>query len=190
MDVDAGRFASRLPAARGDRRRDLLSRSRILRPPELGAAAQSRSERSKREAGRPPPPGFAVGAVAPAAFGSGFLPFRLDSRERTGQIACNCRIDESIMTRQLTLKDIEAELHGTCTTEAGGRAVELALTDIRPIDGSPRAGGGFVLTFRGPRDLLLPQATYRVAGRTLDAEIFIVPVATEQSGYVYEAVFN
>ena len=75
-------------------------------------------------------------------------------------------------------------------TKAQGTSVELALTEIRPIAGSRRDGGGFVLTFRGPRDRFLPQATYRLTGRGLEADIFIVPVSADEASCFYEAVFN
>ena len=88
------------------------------------------------------------------------------------------------------MSDFEAASPAAYTIEANGSAIELVLTQTRPIAGSPRAGGGFVLTFRGPRDGFLPQATYRITGRELSADIFIVPVAADESSCFYEAVFN
>lgn len=94
------------------------------------------------------------------------------------------------MTTHLTLSDFQSAAAATYRTEANGSIVELVLTEIRQIEGSPRAGGGFVLTFRGPRDRFLPQATYRLSGRGLEADIFIVPVAADGPSCFYEAVFN
>ncbi|WP_095202798.1 DUF6916 family protein [Mesorhizobium carmichaelinearum] len=76
------------------------------------------------------------------------------------------------------------------TVETGGRPVSLELSAVNPIPASPRPGGGFSLMFRGPRDIALPQATYRLAGKSGVHEIFIVPVAADAAGRLYEAVFN
>jgi hypothetical protein len=76
------------------------------------------------------------------------------------------------------------------SVEAGGRTIALELSAVKPIANSPREGGGFTLLFKGPRDAALPQAIYRLVGEGQSHDIFIVPVATDQTGYVYEAVFN
>ncbi|QND57591.1 DUF6916 family protein [Mesorhizobium huakuii] len=76
------------------------------------------------------------------------------------------------------------------TVEAGGRPVSLELSAVTPIAASPRSGGGFSLMFRGPGETPLPQATYRFAGKSGVHDIFIVPVAADAAGRLYEAVFN
>ncbi|MFC3326528.1 DUF6916 family protein [Mesorhizobium cantuariense] len=76
------------------------------------------------------------------------------------------------------------------TIDAGGRQVSLELSAVNPIAASPRPGGGFSLMFRGPRETALPQATYLFTGRSGTHEIFIVPVAADATGRLYEAVFN
>lgn len=78
----------------------------------------------------------------------------------------------------------------TFTVEAGGEPISLELSAVNPIPGSPRPGGGFSLMFRGPRETPLPQATYRLTGTSGVHDIFIVPVAADATGRVYEAVFN
>ncbi|UVK56051.1 hypothetical protein DBIPINDM_002627 [Mesorhizobium sp. AR02] len=76
------------------------------------------------------------------------------------------------------------------TIEASGRQVSLELSAVNPIAASPRPGGGFSLMFRGPRETPLPQATYRFTGNGGEHDIFIVPVAADAAGRLYEAVFN
>ncbi|WP_245267612.1 hypothetical protein [Mesorhizobium sp. WSM1293] len=78
----------------------------------------------------------------------------------------------------------------TFTIEAGGKQIPLELSAVKPIAASPRLGGGFSLLFRGPRDIALPQATYLFTGESGSHEIFIVPVAADAAGRLYEAVFN
>jgi aminoglycoside 6'-N-acetyltransferase len=49
----------------------------------------------------------------------------------------------------------------------------------------------FTVQFRGPADPVLPQAIYRLEREGLGAlEIFIVPIAREEGGTDYEAVFS
>ena len=62
---------------------------------------------------------------------------------------------------------------------------------MKPIANSPRDGGGFTLLFKGPRDVALPQAIYRFTGESgIADDIFIVPIAADAAGRLYEAVFN
>ncbi|TPK58186.1 hypothetical protein FJ546_24135 [Mesorhizobium sp. B2-4-19] len=76
------------------------------------------------------------------------------------------------------------------TVEAGAGTVSMELSAVTPIAASPRPGGGFSLMFRGPRETPLPQATYRFTGASGVHDIFIVPVAADATGRLYEAVFN
>jgi len=68
--------------------------------------------------------------------------------------------------------------------------VELELTEIS----SPtvtRRQEFFSILFRGPRDRLLPQWTYRVEHDTFGQfDLFIVPVEQDKNGCYYQAVFN
>jgi hypothetical protein len=74
--------------------------------------------------------------------------------------------------------------------EAGGQTIMLELSAVKPIANSPREGGGFTLMFKGPREVALPQAIYRFTGKSGAHEIFIVPIAADAAGRLYEAVFN
>ncbi|PBC01381.1 hypothetical protein [Mesorhizobium sp. WSM3860] len=86
--------------------------------------------------------------------------------------------------------DFDRAVGQTFIVETGGKMVALELSAVNRIANSPREGGGFSLLFKGPREMLLPQATYRFVGSELAHDIFIVPVSQDATGYVYEAVFN
>ncbi|MBZ9806783.1 hypothetical protein LB542_09165 [Mesorhizobium sp. BR1-1-9] len=86
--------------------------------------------------------------------------------------------------------DFEQAVGQAFTVEAGGRRIALELSAVNRIASSPRPGGGFSLLFKGPRETALPQATYRFAGNGGTHDIFIVPVAADATGRLYEAVFN
>lgn len=66
----------------------------------------------------------------------------------------------------------------------------LQVTELgaAPPDGKRRP---FSIILRGPRDRRLPQMIYKLEHEKLGAfEIFLVPVAVDEQGYHYEAVFN
>lgn len=71
-----------------------------------------------------------------------------------------------------------------------GDAIPLTLRAVEPLNDSRRPGGSFRLEFVGPSAPYLPQAIYPfVAEGAEPVDIFIVPVASEADGLVYEAVF-
>ena len=75
----------------------------------------------------------------------------------------------------------------------GAPPVELELTSVERHD--PNPGGArdepFSLFFVGPVEPILPQAIYRFEHDALgEPEIFIVPIARDERGTTYEAVFN
>ncbi len=52
-------------------------------------------------------------------------------------------------------------------------------------------GRPFSIVFRGPGDILLPQAIYRVEHDQIGTfDLFIVPIGRDTAGLRYEAVFN
>ena len=70
--------------------------------------------------------------------------------------------------------------------------VETTLVAVRQLDAQDAAfRRPFTLAFRGPREPILPQGTYEFAHEQLGTlEIFVVPVASNEDGTTYEAVFN
>jgi hypothetical protein len=90
----------------------------------------------------------------------------------------------------ISAADFDRSVGQTFIVETSGKMVALELSAVKRIANSPRDGGGFSLLFKGPREMLLPQATYRFVGSELAHDIFIVPVSQDATGYAYEAVFN
>jgi hypothetical protein len=75
--------------------------------------------------------------------------------------------------------------------------LELELLESRPhhpdapAEDASGARAPFSLLFRGPPDPLLPQRIYRLEHESLGPlEIFLVPVARDEAGSSYEAVFG
>ena len=74
------------------------------------------------------------------------------------------------------------------------RPVELELVEVKsyePGENERRGMERFSLFFRGPADIYVPQGTYTLEHERLGAlDIFIVPVARDADGFLYESVFN
>ena len=67
----------------------------------------------------------------------------------------------------------------------------LELVDVRVMRSHSRREDPFALTFRGPRQPVLPQRIYTVAhAKTGQLVIFLVPVQGTGDAIEYEAVFN
>lgn len=72
-----------------------------------------------------------------------------------------------------------------------GTAVELTLSRAERIGSSPDGRVSGVLTFVGPHDPVLPQATYDVSHPDLgEMPVFVVPVGQDTTTTTYEAVFG
>jgi hypothetical protein len=70
-----------------------------------------------------------------------------------------------------------------------GSDISLILESASALSGSARPGGGFRLAFRGPREPVLPQATYPMRRGEEAIDLFIVAIAQTDAGAEYEAVF-
>jgi hypothetical protein len=74
------------------------------------------------------------------------------------------------------------------------RPVELKLVEVKSFasdTNEKRPMERFSLFFNGPADLQLPQSTYELEHDQLGSlDIFLVTVAQDERGFVYEAVFN
>jgi hypothetical protein len=67
--------------------------------------------------------------------------------------------------------------------------IEVELVKVTPLS-SPRQVQ-FSIVFQGPGNLLLQQSIYSMAHDELgEFNLFLVPVAKNESGFQYEAVFN
>ena len=70
--------------------------------------------------------------------------------------------------------------------------LSLDLIEVKSLGGGMREGGAFSLLFQGPKDVMAPQATYRLSHSALGSEIdlFLVPVNEVDAGFQYEAIFT
>jgi hypothetical protein len=68
----------------------------------------------------------------------------------------------------------------------------LKLSEARPLGVRPESiREPFALTFLGPAKLRLPQGIYKMRHPELgEMEIFLVPIAADQTSSAFEAVFN
>lgn len=71
-----------------------------------------------------------------------------------------------------------------------GPSVQMTLKKAVQLASSGRTEGSFRLEFQGPFEPILPQAIYRFRSGDACHDIFIVPVARDDEGTLYEAVFN
>ncbi len=95
------------------------------------------------------------------------------------------------MTEHLTKTGLAENLHTQfrlCLDSIQTSQLELvSLNDTRTAPGYE----SFALVFRGEINDRLNQGTYRFVHATLGTfDLFIVPVAQDQTGRYYEAVFN
>lgn len=98
------------------------------------------------------------------------------------------------MLDKLQSSDFTPYLHQNFSLHCGEAAPRAAeLLEVRELGAAgPHAQRKpFAIVLRGPRERRLPQMIYKVEHEKLGAfEIFLVPVAVDESGYHYEAVFN
>jgi hypothetical protein len=93
----------------------------------------------------------------------------------------------------LMLDDFAGCVNETFDVAFNGMNVPFVLVEARPLQvpvpSAVRAP--FSLLFRNASAFLFPQGTYSMRhGRIGDVGIFIVPVAQEKGGFLYQAVFN
>ena len=99
------------------------------------------------------------------------------------------------MDERLTEANFSKQLNTVFRVKANAPGpVELKLVEVKGYaDGSNEQGRmeRFSLFFSGPGDLHLSQRTYEMEHEELGSlDIFIVTVARNEQGFLYEAVFN
>lgn len=76
----------------------------------------------------------------------------------------------------------------------GEQPIELELLEVKGYLSKAHEQSGmerFSAFFRGPRQPYLPQRVYALEHDRMGAfELFLVPVASDEDGFRYEAVFN
>lgn len=93
----------------------------------------------------------------------------------------------------LKLEDFAACLNETFSVAFNGATVPFVLVEARPLDARLPSllRAPFSLLFRNASPFLFPQGTYSMNhGRMGDVGIFMVPVAQDRDGFLYQAVFN
>ena len=76
------------------------------------------------------------------------------------------------------------------------KPIELELVEVKSYvnkdtPGEQEGMERFSIYFRGPADNFLPQGIFQVTHERMgDFELFLVPIAREELGFRYEAVFN
>lgn len=91
--------------------------------------------------------------------------------------------------RNLKFEDFSGHVGQDYEVPVQGGSLKLNLEAAQAIPGSIREGGGFRLVFRGPLQPQLIQATYIFRRGGYDDQIFVVPVAADERGIQYEAIF-
>lgn len=97
------------------------------------------------------------------------------------------------MTAPLTEAEFSKHLN-TKFRVASEHPIELELTEVKGYLSKAHEQSGmerFSAFFNGPRERLLPQRVYALEHDRMGAfELFLVPVAKDENGFRYEAVFN
>ena len=74
---------------------------------------------------------------------------------------------------------------------ADGEALAVTLVECEQLGGTAMSRVPFSLVFLGPREPLLPQRIYPLGHDELgDFDLFLVPIARDDEGTRYEAVFT
>lgn len=96
--------------------------------------------------------------------------------------------------RSLSLADFATVRGETLDLAIGEASVGMTLAEVRPLTMPAVLGGRsepFELIFRSASPVVLPQRIYTFRHAALGTlEIFIVPVARDATGIVYQAVFT
>jgi len=99
------------------------------------------------------------------------------------------------MSEHLTAAQFAAQLNTKFHVRVDApRPIELELVEVKGWRGNTdaqREMERFSVFFKGPADILMPQNVYPLEHEQLGTfDIFLVPVARDESGFAYEAVFN
>jgi len=92
----------------------------------------------------------------------------------------------------LTFEHFARHLNETFAAELNGMEAPFVLVEARPLpQQAPLARPPFSLLFRNGSSFLFPQQVYRMRHEAMgELGIFLVPVARERDGFLYQAVFN
>ena len=94
----------------------------------------------------------------------------------------------------LTVESFAPHLNSSFALTLGESTLDMALTQVaklpfRPFQGMMREP--FSLIFRSSSPVVLPQRSYPLKHEAMGRlDIFIVPIARDAQGIVYQAIFN
>lgn len=105
------------------------------------------------------------------------------------------RLDGRATMKLLAIEDFAAAQNQTFDLAMGAdSSMPLTLVEVRPLAAAPAAGTmrfPFSLMFRSQSAVVLPQNIYGLRNTVMGAlQVFLVPVARDRDGIVYQAVFN
>ncbi len=117
----------------------------------------------------------------------------------SGEDVARCRTAQQGRTGEprfmelLTLEHFAGCVNETFTAALNDMELEFVLVEARPLPA--KAGDAmrvpFSLLFRNTAAFLFPQQIYAMRHpRIGEAGIFLVPIAQERAGFLYQAVFN
>jgi hypothetical protein len=94
----------------------------------------------------------------------------------------------------MQLSDFAAQVNETFLVNVEGQDASFTLVEAAPMRSSALPGqvrDAFSLLFRHEAAVVFPQRTYAMKHRVLgEFGIFLVPVARDRDGFIYQAVFN
>lgn len=93
----------------------------------------------------------------------------------------------------LTLEHFTPHVNETYLARLNDSEVDFVLVEARSLSTRPQSGMRvpFSLLFRNAASVLFPQQTYLMRHDSIgEIGIFLVPVARERDGFLYQAVFN
>lgn len=94
----------------------------------------------------------------------------------------------------LSVENFAAVAKQSFDLSLGESSVPLTLVEVQPLPVNPYPGmmrAPFSLIFRTASQVVLPQKIYNLKNEKLGKlEIFLVPVARDREGVLYQAVFN
>ena len=98
------------------------------------------------------------------------------------------------LTEEEFSKHVNTKFRLKLDTTNSARQIELELAEVKGYAKKAEEHSGmerFSAFFDGPDDLQLPQGTYSASHDQMgEFEIFLVPIARDERGFRYEAVFN
>lgn len=97
------------------------------------------------------------------------------------------------MLELLRLEHFAGRLNETFRAALNEGDIEFVLVEARPLPNNmPNAARDpFSLVFRNNSALLFPQQNYRMSHAQVGSfDIFMVPVARDRDGFLYQAIFN